>query len=81
MAFNTQPTTPAPVEAGASPTAILAEIREAASSLEIFAWSATSPDFGRSHQQEMQDAALLMLARLEKLHAELKQAIAGEDRT
>lgn len=63
---------------GASPTAILAEIREASSSLEIFAWSATSPDFGRSHQQEMQEAALLMLARLEKLHAELKQAIAGE---
>lgn len=59
-------------------TAILAEIRSSASSLEIFAWSATDPQFNESHQQQMQEAALMMLARLEELHGELKQAIAGE---
>lgn len=76
------PATPAPVEAGATTVhAVLAEIRSDASSLEIFAWAATDPQFNESHQQQMQEAALMMLASLEALHGELKQAIAGEDRT
>lgn len=59
-------------------TAILAEIHNSVTSLEIFSWAATDRQFDDAHQQEMQEATLLMLERLQELHEELKQAIAGE---